>query len=45
MVSTNNLLEMLENPDFKMLVAQIMTVRAKSQASGISANVVCDALM
>ena len=45
MASTNNLLEMLENPDFKLLVAQIMAVGAKSQASGVSANVVCDALI
>ena len=45
MASTNDFVELLENPDFKMLVAQIMAVGAKSQASGVSANVVCDALM
>ena len=45
MASTNDFVEMLENPDFKKLVAQIMAVAAKSQESGVSANVVCDALM
>ena len=44
MASTNNLLEMLENPDFKMLVAEIFAVVAKSQESGATANVACDAL-
>ena len=44
MASTNNFLEMLENPDFKMLVAQIFAVVAKSQENGATANVACDAL-
>lgn len=44
MASTNNLLEMLENPDVKMLVAEIIAVVAKSQERGVTANVACDAL-
>jgi hypothetical protein len=44
MASTNDFTELLENPDFKLLVAQIFTVVAKSQEKGISANVACDAL-
>lgn len=44
MASTNDFLELLENPDFKLLVAQIMAVVAKSQETGASANVACDAL-
>lgn len=44
MASTNDFVELLENPDFKLLVAQIFTVVAKSQEDGISANVACDAL-
>ncbi len=44
MASTNDFLELLENTDFKLLVAQIMTVVAKSQQDGVSANVACDAL-
>ena len=44
MASTNDFAELLENPDFKMLVAQLVTVVAKSQENGISANVACDAL-
>ena len=45
MASTNDFVELLENPDFKQLVAQIIAVAAKSQGGGVSANVVCDALM
>lgn len=44
MASTNDFAELLENPDFKLLVAQIFTLLAKSQENGISANVACDAL-
>lgn len=44
MASTNDFVELLENPDFKMLVAQLVTVVARSQEQGISANVACDAL-
>ena len=45
MASTNDFVELLENPDFKQLVSQIMAVATKSQGGGVSANVVCDALM
>lgn len=44
MASTNDFVALLENPDFKLLVAQIFTVVAKSQENGITANVACDAL-
>ena len=44
MASTDNFLEMLENPDFKKLVAEIMAAVAKSQEGGTNANLVCDAL-
>ena len=44
MASTIDFLELLENPDFKILVAQIMAVVAKSQENGANANVACDAL-
>jgi hypothetical protein len=44
MASTNDFTELLENPDFKLLVAQILNVAAKSQDNGINANVACDAL-
>nr|WP_315456894.1 hypothetical protein [uncultured Sphingorhabdus sp.] len=44
MASTNDFVELLENSDFKLLVAQIFTVVAKSQENGISANMACDAL-
>lgn len=44
MASTNDFVELLENPDFKLLVAQIMAVVAKSQENGANANVACDAL-
>ena len=45
MASTNDFLELLENPDFKNLVAQIMAVVAKSQEGSANANLACDALM
>jgi len=35
---------MLENPDFKMLVTEIFAFVAKSQESGATANLACDAL-
>ena len=44
MASTNDFVGLLENPDFKMLVAQLVTVVARSQEQGVSANVACDAL-
>jgi hypothetical protein len=44
MASTDNFLELLENPTFKMLVAQITAVVACSQEKGASANLACDAL-
>lgn len=44
MASTNDFLELLEDPDFKILVAQITAVVAGSQDKSISANVACDAL-
>lgn len=44
MASTNDFIELLENPDFKILVAQIMAIVAKSQENGANANVACDAL-
>ncbi len=44
MASTNDFIELLENPDFKILVAEIMAVVAKSQQDGVSANIACDAL-
>lgn len=44
MASTTDFVELLENPDFKILVAQIFAVVAQSQQSGVSANVACDAL-
>ena len=44
MASTNEFLELLENPDFKLLVAQITAIVARSQEQGVSANVACDAL-
>lgn len=44
MASTNDFVEMLENPEFKMLVAQIFAVVAQSQQSGVNANLACDAL-
>ena len=45
MASTDNFLEMLENPDFKKLIAEIMAVFAKSQEGTANANLACDALM
>ena len=45
MASTDNFLEMLENPDFKKLVAQIMAAVAKSQEGSANANLTCDPLM
>ena len=45
MASTNDFVELLENPDFKILVAQIMAVVAKSQEGSADANLACDALM
>ena len=45
MASTNDFVELLENPDFKNLVAQMMAAVAKSQENGVSANFGCDALM
>lgn len=44
MASTNDFHGLLENPDFKMLVAQLITVVAWSHQQRISANVACDAL-
>jgi hypothetical protein len=44
MASTNDFLELLENPDFNILVAQITAVVAKSQENGANANEACDAL-
>ncbi len=44
MASMNDFTELLENPDFKLLVSQILSVIATSQENGISANVACDAL-
>lgn len=44
MASTNDFVELLENPNFKMLVAQLVTFVARSQEQGISADVACDAL-
>lgn len=44
MASTNDFLELLENSDFKTLVAEIVGIVAKSQEQGTSANVACDAL-
>ncbi len=44
MASTNDFLELLENPEFKLLVAQITACVAVSQEKGVSANVACDAL-
>ena len=45
MASTNDFVELPENPDFKLLVAQIMAVVAKSQEDSANANLACDALM
>lgn len=45
MASTNDFVELLENLDFKLLVAQIMAVVAKSQEGSANANLACDALM
>lgn len=46
MASTNNFLELLENPEFKILVAQIMAAVTKSQEDGaVSANIAKDALL
>lgn len=44
MASTNDFRELLENPDFSMLVEQVVAVVARSQQQGIGANVACDAL-
>lgn len=44
MASTNDFQKLFENPDFKSLVAQILEVVARSQQSGVNANVACDAL-
>ena len=45
MASTNDFVELLENPDFKKQVAQIIAVVAKSQDGSANANLSCDALM
>ena len=45
MSSTNDFVELLDNSDFKSLVAQIMAVVAKSQEGNANANLACDALM
>ena len=45
MASTNDFVELLEDPDFKKLVAEIMAVFAKSQEGTANANLACDALM
>jgi hypothetical protein len=44
MASTNDFIELLQNPDFKILVAQITSVVAGSQERNVSADVACDAL-
>lgn len=44
MASTNNFLELMENPDFQSLVVQFVAVVATSQDKSISATVACDAL-
>lgn len=44
MASTNDFLELIENPDFQTLVAQITALFAGSQEKGISASLACDAL-
>ena len=46
MASTQNLIELMENQDFKQLVADIMAVVAASQQRpGGTANMACDALI
>jgi hypothetical protein len=46
MASTDNFLELLENPEFKILAAQIMAAVTKSQEDGaVSANIAKDALL
>ena len=45
MASTNDFVDLLENPDFKHLVAEIVGVFAKSQEGTADANLACDALM
>lgn len=42
--STNDFIELLENPGFKSLTAQILAVVAQSQQNGANANLACDAL-
>lgn len=44
MASTDDFLELLESPDFKLLVAQVLAVVSQSQAKGVSADLACDAL-
>lgn len=46
MASTNDIVALMESPDFKQLVAEIMAVVATSQQRpGGSANLACDALL
>ena len=44
MANTIDFNAILENPDFNLLVTQLITVVDRSQQQGISANVACDAL-
>lgn len=45
MASKNDFIELLRNPDFKMLVAQILAILDKSRKAGVTTNVACDALL
>jgi hypothetical protein len=46
MASTDNFLELLENPEFKILVAQIMAAVTKTHKDGtVSDNIAKDALL
>ena len=46
MASTQNIIELMESPDFKILVAEITSVVAASQQRpGGNANLACDALL